>query len=98
METKQQHATVHKILMDQIVTCCFAVFIMYHVTIVVHVQNQISKTQMTFFGWNCIPDVWKFIRKSLSIGIVPEKTIGNTIWKTMILESLKVVNAVKRME
>ena len=46
MVTKQQHATVQKILMDQIATCCFAVLIIYLVIMVVYVvQTQLLQTQ-----------------------------------------------------
>ena len=53
MATKQQHATVQKILMDQIVTCCFAVLIEHLVIIVVHV-HQISQTQLSLNILNTI--------------------------------------------
>ena len=90
MATKQQHATVQKILMDQIVTCCFAVLIEHLVIIVVNVY-QISQTQLSLIFWNTIRiSIWNTIRK----------TIWNTILisNTMILENCKIVNAVKRME
>ena len=50
MATKQQHATVQKILMDQIVTCCFAVLRKYLVIIVVYAQTQLTLN----FIWNTI--------------------------------------------
>ena len=61
MAKKHQHATVLKILLDQIVTCCFAVPMMYLVIMVVHAKS--TQLAMKTFGstiqiWNVLWNYW----------------------------------------